>query len=382
MIPAEDYTATIVARDLNTVVSTVRFSDLGWGRVLDDLSEATVTIPDKLYGRPCEAALSEELEPWRYGLLIERNAQRVWRGPITDITRPPGVDALTITANDKMAWTKKRRLYGSDLEFEGVDSGRAFRRLVERAVGVDNVFGLYCPTVITGHVIYRNVVALDFEWIFDVLAELAQASIDFTVVDDKLVLRHPGVAWYWAPVPQGSTELIEGGGDPLSFGPFTDEAFAERPGYQKNGWEQGNDIVVPGADSGEAGFRRYWQQTNGGADPRDGVLSYVDVNALYRPQPGTPISTAGIFQQRANALYAMRKYAPQVTMGTALTRQAPVEINQLVPGSVWGIDITESKIPALRAKLQRLARVDVKVTVGDDGVSEEIVPTLIPIGSD
>ena len=82
---AEDYEVFITRNDFVTlepeIVDAVGWSKLEWGRVLDDISEASVTIPDRLGGVRCCVPYGG-LVPWRFGLRIERDSQLVWDGPV------------------------------------------------------------------------------------------------------------------------------------------------------------------------------------------------------------------------------------------------------------------------------------------------------------
>lgn len=78
-------------------------SEITYNRVLDDISEATVSIP--LAGdatTPCCQCLAD-IEPWCHQLTIVREGDGVvWTGPIQKITY--GSDQVTIQAKDKLAW--------------------------------------------------------------------------------------------------------------------------------------------------------------------------------------------------------------------------------------------------------------------------------------
>jgi hypothetical protein len=290
---------------------------------------------------------------------------------------------VTISAEDKMAWMSKRTITDL-LPFVGVDAGTVFKSVIDESADIDNLFGLVCPDFTTGYTMTREIVPLDFEYSLDILSEIANAAVDYTVVANELVVQQSASSgapqgWFtirngqkvrWAPTTDAFGRYI--------FGLFTDEAFDARPGYTLDGYAQANNIYVPGADSGEAGFRRVWSAFD--VDPLDGVLTYVDVNTLYRPQED-PVVADAAFQQRADSLLAWRKNTPAIVSGGTLSQQAPVTIDRLFPGSLWTLDLAEKGIEELLT-VQRLKRIDVDVSVSGGGFAEKVSPTLIPIGTD
>jgi hypothetical protein len=186
----------------------------------------------------------------------------------------------------------------------------------------------------------------------------------------------------WFVVRDGAKKRLAPTSDPFGryiYGLFTDEAYTSRPGFTIDGFAQGNNVIIPGADSGEAGFRRLWTASD--VTLLDGVLTYVDVNPLYRPQSDGPIVADGVFQQRADTVLAMRRNAPVIFSGGILSPSAPVTVDTLFPGSLWAIDLAEVGVSQL-LDVHRLKRVDVTVSAGSGGIVEQVSPTLIPLGSD
>lgn len=385
---AEEYVVIITARDLTTYAAEVNWSSISWSRSLDEISEASVTVPDVFGGLRCNIQLGSAIVPWRYGIRIERNGELVWAGPITSIERPvrngSGTDYVTISASDKLVWTT-RRTATQDMPFTSTDAGDVFRTVLQDAVSLDNLFDLRCPVFKTGYTMTRNIVALDFEYLYDILDDLARSAVDFTVIGTELAVQNQSSTGYpmgWYVMRDGEQQLLAPTPDPYGryiYGLFTDEAWTSRPGWVIDGQSQANNIIVPGADSGEAGFRRFWAASD--VDILDGLLTYVDVNTLYRPQEGTPITSVGVFQERADSLLELRRDAPVIISGGALGQNAPVNVAGLIPGSLWAIDLGDPGLYQL-VSVQRLKRVDVTVSAGDGGMSEEVSPTFIPIGSD
>jgi hypothetical protein len=380
----DEYSAIITGRDLTSYAARLDWSNLTWSRVLDEISSASVTVPDAFGGLRCNIEMNDVLVPWRFGLRIERNSELVWAGPITSVERPErggvGADYVTISADDKMAWLSKRTARNV-LSFQQADAADVFRTVIGDAVSFDNAFDLRCPSFTSGHSMTRDILPLDFEYTDQIIAELADSAVDYFVFGTDLVVydaRNPG---WWTQRGERKTRIARTP-DPYGrylFGLFTDEAFAGRPGFTLDGYAQGNNVIVPGADSGEAGFRRYWTASD--VDLTDGLLTYVDVSTLYRPQETGPIFDDGVFQNRADSLLAWKRTTPATVSGGWLSESAPVTVQSLLPGSLWAIDLAEKGVERLLT-VQRLKRVDVSVDANDGSLVERIAPSLIPVGSD
>jgi len=381
---AEEYTVIITARDLQTYAAEVPWSKISWGRVLDEVSSASVTVPDVFGGLRCNIELGDAIVPWRFGLRIERNGSEVWSGPITQITRPvrngAGSDYVEISAQDIMAWMSKRTTAASHL-YTDVDGGVVFKGVVDDGTSFDNLFDLQCPEFTTGYRMTREILALDFEYTIDVLNELANSAVDYFVFGKELVV-YDTTDFGWFVLRDGVKTRIAPTSEPYGryiYGLFTDEAYLARPGFTIDGHAQANQVFIPGADSGEAGFRRFWRAQD--PDTAFGLLTFVDVNPLYRPQEGLPISAVGVFQQRATSTLQLRRNAPVILSGGTLSPNAPVTIDGLLPGSLWAMDLAEMGVSRL-LDVQRLKQVDVDVSLEQGGIIESVSPTLIPLGSD
>ena len=80
-------------------------------------------------------------------------------------------------------------------------------------------------------------------------------------------------------------------------------------------------------------------------------------------------------------MLALRRDAPVIVSGGVLSQNAPVSVGRLFPGSLWTLDLADHGVTQLLS-IQRLKRVDVSVNVSDEGLSEEVSPTFMPIGTD
>lgn len=316
-----------------------------------------------------------------------------WVGPITQVARPSrtdaGADYTEIRAMDKSAWLLRRTL-PEDLATVagGSDAGALFKALIELAVLADNEFGLYCPTFTAGATLSRQFYTRSFEYVFDMITDLANSAVDWFVIGQDLAVESRALdglprGWF---IQDGGVERRQLAYTPdeygrYIFGLFTDQAWTQRPGWTKDGMSQGNFVVTPGGDSGETGFRRFW--TADGTDADTGLLTWVDVNPLYQADPDGVITGAEeeAFQARADSTLALRQEAPLSLTGGSLSQDAPVTRDRLFPGSLWAIDLAEPGFSRL-ATIQRLKRIDMQFAQSRAGLSETVSPTLIPLGTD
>jgi hypothetical protein len=381
---AEEVEVWITAADLETYAAQLPWSHLSCSMVLDEVSEATVQIPDALGGLRCTIAFGDDLRPWRYGIRIERNGVPVWAGPIVSIERPTNdagaADYVEIYACDEMVRTQKRTT-PDYLAFQDEDAGAVFRAVLDAGMASWNPAGLDCPDFETGFTMTREVVPLDFEYTYDILSEIADSAVDYFMWANELCV-YDTLDFGWFVLRDGVKRRIAPTTDTFGryiYGLFTTESFISRPGFKLDGMAQGNEIWVPGADSGEAGFRRYWTASD--IDPLDGPLVHVDVSPLYRPSADGVIISDAVFQQRADSVLELRKSAVAIVSGGTLAQSAPVRVQDLFPGSIWAIDLGETGLGDL-VTVQRLKRVDIEISVAESGFTETVTPTLIPLGSD
>jgi hypothetical protein len=375
---ADDYRVFITSSDYQTVIDGVGWSDIEWNLALDESATAEVTVPSRFGGVKCCAHLGG-LRPWRYGLRIERNDVEVWSGPVTSINRVS--NGVRVGASDVMARFQKRlTTRDTDLHFSNADAGVAFAAVVLAAQIAGEQWSLEPPEVTVGKPLTRTVQVADFEMAFDVIQDLADSSIDFWVRKNVLYVFSPGVGWmYWDGI---HTVLLEGpynAGKELVYGTFTERNFVEFPMWSLNGWAQGNEIWIPGADTGEDGSRRLWTASDPGSIPYDGVLDFVETGTLYRPEDEDSI-TDDMMQHFADTALAQRAQAPAIVEGVALADNAPVDVENLRPGSLWQLDIFDDCYGQL-LQTTRLKRVKVSASKSQEGqVTERVEPTLFPVG--
>jgi hypothetical protein len=381
---ARDYTVFITAADYRTRLDAVEYGSVRWGRVLDDISSASITVPDHFSAPNCIADFGG-LKPWRYGLLIERNGQEVWSGPVVSVGRDTGSLAssgsLTIEAADVLSRYKRRVASRFSQNFINHDAAYVMTQVVASAAHPFDMWEVKVPNVVTGSAVTREIIARDFEMAWDVIRDLLDSAMDAYVMNGVLHVFEPVNGWRYVSV-NNETLTLPGPYNSLGeleYGLFTGDAWSQEPGWRVDGMTQANRSFVPGADSGEGGFRKYWTAQDSALHPYDGVLDEVEVDSLYRANESGITGDDSSYQRHANSIVQLRGLAPAVISGGVLAEGAPVDIPNLRPGSLWSMDVFDAGFVQL-LQAARLKSFTVNVRVGSDGLTEEISPVLQPLG--
>lgn len=377
---ADEYEVFITGPDYETRIDAVRWSSLDWERVLDEPSTAHVSLPDQYGGASCCARFGG-LKPWRYGLLIERNGQKIWSGPVTNLSRRAGV--LNVTAADCFARFKRRLATRSEsLRFVNNDAGQMFADICNTYARVETDQWIFnVPQVTTGISVTRNVVAREFSYAWNVIKDMLDSSIDAYVLAGRPVVFQPGYGWVFVD-DLGLQYYLAGdhtSGGELVYGLFSEEAFVEIPEWSIDGFQQANTGVVVGADSGQSGFRKYWTAAAPEYYLEDSVLDIVETATLYRPELETTSGGEGAFQRQVDSLVQLRAQAPAVIDSVSLSQAAPINVDHLRPGSIWRLDVWDACWGQL-LQASRLKRVKGEASMNGDALAETINATLYPLG--
>jgi hypothetical protein len=165
----------------------------------------------------------------------------------------------------------------------------------------------------------------------------------------------------------------------LVYGTFTEEAFAVRPNWTIDGAGQANYVLSATTDVGELGFRQLEVVQDVAGQDTFGILDLVDPNPLEVPEDQATAVTSRALKARATSLLRLRDNAPVVMEGGTLSPDAPIDMANLRPGSLWVTDVYDAGYGQLLS-VNRLRRVTVSVTRGNDGIEEKVVPALYPPG--
>lgn len=378
----DSYNVWLTDSSYRNTLDKVGWTNLNWSRSLDEISTAGARLPDHLGGAYCVEKFGG-IETWKFGLLIERNDQRVWSGPITSITREES--ELVLGASDILARTMKRpAIYASEPAiYTSVDAAVLFTDIINvHSASPSDPYRLQAPEVYVGVFTDRTLRWRQGSYAWPLLEELMGSSIDAFMVLDTLFVWDPRRGWMFVDIDDGVTRVLPGpynSAFDMEFGTFTNAAFTTRPKWAISGDVQTNFVISTSADSGEEGFRRYKVAEDVPSQAEVGVLFYVDVDPFAQPGGAEIDLPDSTLQRRADTVLALRRKPPAVISGGILSESAPVDVNNLLPGSIWRLDVHDS---GYRQLLQagRLKRVEVSVTAGTDGLEESVAPTLYPLG--
>lgn len=314
---------------------------LEWGRELDDLSEASVTV-----GRDglCCAALAD-VRTWRHALVIHRDGRLVWSGPI--LTLDYGTEDTVISAVDRFAWLDRRQT---------VETTTVSGTLVEIAEHIitDSLVreGLTADDV--GLVVeYRGCEMGATEREYEAcrasgaaeLRNLARGPLNFTVVGRRAVV-------WCGPGGLGRTALLQ------------DKDFRGELRVVEDGYATATAVCV----QGEGVIARC-----GGVDPYYGLLEMSIKD--------DSVTTAAAAAELACAEVAARSRPPvvlSVPSGVELDPSAPVSIDELVPGVLMPVWSSAT----CRTVRETMALERVRVRQGcSDGAGEQVSVTVAPAAS-
>lgn len=359
------------------------FSELTWDRRLDDISEATITIPTNA---DCCSSLLTDVHVWHHGLAIYRDGVEVWDGPITRIETSR--TQITLVASDVMALMKKRLLprdicFSADTNvcggagFTGLSFGAArspefvATTLINEGLSIDG-HGAFVTLLSEGPELFE---ASYFQFggpIYDLVQKLASDFINWTVLGRRIVISRGGLfdGTQFARTPLLMCEdfvndtftTIEDG-----FATLTQDCQISDP-VVTNG-----AVPTPAADVGCA---QVFTIPNV-ADAYYGLLEGVqDGNRALAvgggADPGAVLTAAA-----QNVLDG--SYPPPVALSAEnlqLSPNAPVTMAELVPGTI---------VPVIANCLCRPLAQDfvlAKVTVTFNLDGERVEPTLITAGTD
>lgn len=335
--PASDYTAQVVERCRAAdesgsgvpVATLTEFDNLEWGRVLDDVSKATIRLPASCCGQLADVA------EWRHELVVYRRGAPMWQGPITFID--PRSDHALLIAWDLWGWLARRVIH-ENLRFQDGFLGRMPPTEIAKELAADGFRGplgfeddpcgsqstqVFVPNDYDIGRRYRA----NSQYSLSAIRQLAEKHIDFTSVGRQLVIVAKGASL-------GRTALL------------TDEHF-------------GGPVSTPSNGTGTA-TRVYFRGDGvhaeaGGVHDFFGLLEVIVEDTAVDTKRDA-IDTA---MDLVGALRPPLQYV-EIPQGSALSPEAPLTIDELVPGVTVPV-VVESTCRTVAADMQ-LSKVDVTVT--------------------
>lgn len=341
-----DFCGQRVVCDLTDAVSFTKY-----GRELDDDSELEITVhlTGDAAGDTCCECISNT-RTWRNELMITRDGEPIWGpGPIVNITIQREIAHLI--ARDVVAWLDVRAVH-TDYTFDQVDLATIAQTVIVDALTLGPaaslppdkqdacILGLasFSPTGKPGDL----VVKANTQTAGEVLRELAQSGLDFTVVKRSLIV---GANFAFGPI-----------------GPLRDEDFMGDLEVTEHGLAAATKWYESGAP-GVSG-------TCGGVDPYFGLIERAvegQSNAL----------TSAELNRMACERLAISNPPPltvNVPPGSGLSPNAAVCPEVLVPGTLVDLDIQELCRPAIVR--QRITAVEFR----SDDNGELVAVTIAPQG--
>ncbi|MFC4328381.1 poly-gamma-glutamate hydrolase family protein [Streptomyces andamanensis] len=371
---AEEYTARLHWRGgalpyEAAIMSTL--TEASWGRTINDISEASVTVlKGDVSGECCEAL--SEAEPWVHELTLYRDGELVWQGPIDKITARR--DSVTIHAVDVFSWFDRLvNVYKVAYKGATADSnGRKAMPIVQIAANhirlnlmdtrlnaIQDYPGILNYLVMQNYSLVKVTVEKDGSsnnaiWaaqMGDILREWTKRGLRWTTVGRALVLSSK---------PQGQRST------PTTQARLTDEDFIGDVEIIKDGTQAATYAFVTTQDGQDVSKGKTVGKGRTGT-------AYGRLDRLVELDD-EDTSDADMLAAANDALTG--RYPVPVTIsvpdGAALAPTAPVNIGQLVPG--YQFDVLASSF--CQRVLQSFMLTDVDVSWQDG--QEKVGVTFIP----
>lgn len=337
------YEVHITGRGGAPLLAVFPWNAVTWSRVLDDTSQAMVTGA----GGDC-CGLLADVRPWRHEIAIYRDGDLVWVGPVFNPSSspsagPPPSVGVAVSARDLSAWWDHRLIH-TDQVYAGVDLATIFAAVANDAMAPDNSPGFTVASSPCGVTGSRAVLASQFVLAAQELRSISGIGVDWTVVARNALVG--GTVVPAAPI----ATLI-------------DEHFMLPPTPNLDGSAQANREVLIGN-----GVSVYGDATNAAAAAADGLLESVTTD--------TSILDSTQAQAGADSRVALTAAIIGIE-GAVLTPDAPVTIDDLVPGAICQLELQDTCPPV--SGPFRLKKIDVASQTA--GATETVSLSFQPVGS-
>lgn len=332
--------ASIYTRDGRTRLLDLPASSIEWPRTLCEVSRATVSV--------AAADITGNLgriAPWAHTLVVHRNEERVWEGPVRKVSQVR--TGLTLAASDVAGWMERRRIR-QRRRSTGSPVITEMEWTIEEAFAPDDPHvTMYARTlggIDLGATVERDV-APSSAYHSDDLASLVSAGGRWTTLGRSIII--------WPETFNiGSTRTL------LPENHLTADVEVA---------EDGDDLATAVATRNDDGVMGY-----AGAVGVDSFYGLVDTLASV-PGHAKPAALTA----RAESLYR-RSYPGRVIIDmptdTALRPDAPFPMRNLVPGMLVPVQTTTATSRKVRATMMLTG---VKVTQ-QAKAAEQVSITLVP----
>lgn len=156
-----------------------------WGRVLDDVSEAAVSVAKGDLSALCCGRIADT-RPWGHELTVYRDDRLVWQGPVRKVVE--NRTSFTIYGRDVFSWLD-RRVNTEPYTYTDQDMSRIATQLITSVVPAGDPTGIaeYLRVADCGVIGSRAAPALSV-YVGAEVRELAAAGIDFTTLGRAIVI--------------------------------------------------------------------------------------------------------------------------------------------------------------------------------------------------
>lgn len=343
-----DYVVQVAGRGGSPIRIEVPFSSLRFTMALDQVTQASVSVPVGAvpYAECCEVFAA--CEPWRDELVIYRDGTSVWSGPV--VRRAIGPGGGELDASDHMVWMD-RRFVERDMHLQG-DLAYIFGELWRYGYEKDDSFNVSLVARDCGVDGVRNLQGRDFLQVSSVLSELARTGLD-----------------WW--MDGGTRRLLVGGPDVFAGTPVVlhDDAVADIS-IDEDGTQFATDVAVFAGATRTGGQPVYGRATRS-------VSVYGLIQSSF-----TELLIKDVASANANALARLESSQPAARRVTApLTDRAGFGWSDLVPGRRIDARISEAAGCLALEQVMRVPSIEVSVNVSETGFEERVSPSLVPVGS-
>jgi len=286
-----------------------------------------------------------------------------------------------VSAADTLARMQKRLVIRrAPVPYTDADAGLIFSDVINyHSRQPADPWLLQCPTFTVNVPVTRTLRPRGGKIAWDLLSELLDSAVDAYMMNGVLYVWEPNGGWQYVDQIKRTLPGPYNTDFEMVYSTFTEEAFSERPDWTIDGAGQGNFVISATTDVGELGFRQFETAEDVSSQEFAGVLDLIDPNPLEVPEDEAPAETSKVLKARAQSLLDLRSMAPVVIEGGVLSRDAPIDVNNLRPGALWVLDVYDHGYGQLLA-VNRLRRVSVSVTMGQNGIEEKVTPALYPPG--
>lgn len=327
------YRAAILERGGGREVFDVPFETLSWGRRLDEISEASISIPSSTVFASeecCEIFITTE--PFEHELAIFRGEDLAWVGPVWEVEADAEVGR--IRARDMFSWLERSIVQARNVVGDGqllgpaFDVGELWNIFIDDRLTFENSMNIGLNQApITGITGVREIARFKFERVADVLRELARGGLDFTVIGRDILV---------------SDEELENTFPQFDPIPALDDTTMIGAKTKKSGFDTATATFVKG--EGQAGLTNappFGQDFLGvqGITAQFGLIEKARTERTVLDN-----ATAGV--AATSWLDLVGRTSPNPRKVTAIFREnAPVTLDGLVPGRLTTLHIEQDCIP-------------------------------------